>query len=116
MIKSGQLELFETILLDIFKLKKKPTVVYSRQIRFNNSDCYGLYCKIDTKKSYQHKIRVSRKYIKNPEQLFGVLAHEYVHAWQIENDKELDHGILGGFMNWTLYFLKHYDIDIVYVE
>ena len=113
MIKAGQLELFEHILLDIFKLKMKPVTIFSREIKYMRAECYGLYSAIDTKNSYFHKIRVSRKLIKKPESLFAVMAHEYVHAWQAENDKELLHNDSSKFEYWTNYFQVRFNIDIV---
>lgn len=116
MIKAGQLELFELVLLDIFKLKMKPVVVFSREIRFEQNECYGLYSAVDTRKSYFHKIRISRKLIKTPEQLFAVMAHEYVHAWQIETDRELLHDESSKFEYWVNYFNMRFESDIVGIQ
>lgn len=113
MIRAGQKELFELVLLDVFKLKQKPVVVFSREIRFEQSECYGLYSAIDTKSGYFHKIRISRKLIKKPEQLFAVMAHEYVHAWQVETDRELLHDIPSKFEYWMNYFNLRFNTDIV---
>ena len=113
MIQAGQLELFEHMLLDIFKLKMKPVTIFSREIKFEKSECYGLYSAVDTRSSYFHKIRISRKLIKKPEQLFAVMAHEYVHAWQVENDCELLHDESSKFEYWINYFKVRFELDIV---
>lgn len=113
MIKAGQLELFELMLLDVFKLKQKPVTIFSREIKFDRAECYGLYSAVDTKSGYFHKIRISRKLIKKPEQLFAVMAHEYVHAWQVENDKELLHNESSKFEYWINYFNMRFETDIV---
>lgn len=113
MIKAGQLELFNLVLLDVFKLKMKPVVIFSREIRFEKSECYGLYSAVDTRNNYFHKIRISRKLIKKPEQLFAVMAHEYVHAWQAENNRELLHDDSSRFEYWTNYFQVRFNTDIV---
>ena len=113
MIKAGQKELFELVLLDVFKLKKRPVTVFSREIHFNQNECYGLYSAVDTRRSYFHKIRVSRKLIKTPEQLFALMAHEYVHAWQVENSRDLSHDEASKFEYWTNYFQVRFNVDIV---
>ena len=113
MIKAGQLELFEHILLDVFKLKMKPVTRFSREIIYNQNECYGLYSAVDTRRSYFHKIRVSRRLIKTPEQLFALMAHEYVHAWQAENDHDLLHDETSKFEYWHNYFQVRFNCDIV---
>ena len=41
------------------------------------------------------------------------MAHEYVHAWQVENDKELLHNESSKFEYWINYFNMRFETDIV---
>ena len=41
------------------------------------------------------------------------MAHEYVHAWQVENDCELLHDESSKFEYWINYFKVRFELDIV---
>lgn len=111
---NAELQLFRCILQDTFNLRSHVHVRVSKQIRLDREDCYGLYYgeKLSPKRSL-HSIRVSKKLHKTPEQYFATLAHEWVHAWQTEHDKELDHDAASGFDMWREYFMDNYSIDLV---
>ena len=114
MIRAGELELFEYMLLDIFNLNCKPVTRFSRQIKYQRDDCYGLYDgEPISENRFFHKIRISRKLIKTSEALFSTMAHEYVHAWQMERGLEVYHDKANKFDYWTNYFQVRFNIDIV---
>ena len=114
MIRAGELELFECMLQDIFKLKSKPQTRFSRQIKYQRDDCYGFYNGEPVSNNrFSHKIRISRKLIKTSEGLFSTLAHEYVHAWQVEKGLEVYHDKACKFDYWQNFFQVRFNIDIV---
>ena len=114
MIKSDKTRLFQLILQDEFKLKSRVNFAKTKVIRFDGDSCMGLYEgeKISAKK-YNHKIRFATSEIKSDMDLFSTLAHEYVHAWQMEQDKDITHDAESGFVNWRKYFLAYYNVDLV---
>lgn len=113
MIKAmTNLALFERILNDLLQLKHPPVVRISKTIRFQKADCYGLYEGEETRKGrFTHKIRVSKALANDPAALFAVLAHEFIHAWQMEFGLDTHHD--KAFINWAKYFAKRYLVDIV---
>ena len=115
MIKSAELKLYQVILQDIFKLKSYVIFRKNRVIRMDGASCFAIYegYKINSKK-FSHTIRLATSEIKNSYDLFATMAHEYVHAWQMENDKELDHE--KEFEAWRKHFLTCYNVDIVSME
>ena len=114
MIRAGELELFEYMLQDIFLLKSKPVTRFSRQIKYQRDECYGFYDGEPVSNNrFWHKIRISRKLIKTSEALFSTMAHEYVHAWQMEKGLEVLHDKESKFDYWHNYFLVRFNIDIV---
>jgi hypothetical protein len=114
MIKSDKLRLFQLMLQDEFKLKNRVNFAKTKVLRFDGDSCMGMYegDKISGK-IINHKIRFATSEIKTDLDLFSTLAHEYVHAWQMENDQELGHDKNSGFTQWRDYFNKSYAIDIV---
>jgi hypothetical protein len=114
MIKSDKTRLFQLILQDEFKLKSRVNFAKTKVIRFDGDSCMGLYEgeKLSAKKSF-HRIRIATSEVKSDLDLFSTLAHEYVHAWQMENDKDITHDAESGFVNWRKYFLAYYNIDLV---
>ena len=114
MIKAGELELFEYMLQDIFNLKSKPFTKFSREIKYQRDDCYGFYIgEILSKNKFCHKIRISRKLIKTSESLFSTMAHEYVHAWQVEKNLDVNHNKECKFDYWQNYFQVRFNIDLI---
>lgn len=112
MIKSADLRLFQRILQDEFGLKNRVNFRKNRVIRLDGDSCFALYegYKLSPKKSV-HTIRLATSEILDSLDLFATMAHEYVHAWQLENDRELDHE--KEFETWRNYFLTCYNVDIV---
>lgn len=121
--------IYQDILNPIFNLKGDVGIMLKPRIRINgdkNKECWGYY--YDTRKGYtpwkfKHKIKLATDNVTD-EQLFCVLAHEYVHVWQTENfwftnprriidNKDLEHSEKTGFMPWVRYFKKEFDVDIV---
>ena len=114
MIKSDKTRLFQLILQDTFKLKSRVNFAKTKVLRFDGDSCMGMYEgeKISPKR-YNHKIRIATSEIKSDQDLFSTLAHEYVHAWQMENDKDITHDTKSGFTQWRKYFLAYYGVDLV---
>ena len=114
MIRSDKFRLFQLMLQDEFGLKNRVNFAKTKVLRFDGDSCMGMYEgeKISEKK-INHKIRVATSEVKTDLDLFATLAHEYVHAWQMEQDKEITHDSESGFTQWRNYFRAYYDIDIV---
>lgn len=112
MIRSADVRLFQVMLQDIFELKSRVNFRKNRVIRMDGDSCFALYegHKITNKKFF-HIIRLATSEILDNLDLFATMAHEYVHAWQMENDKELDHE--KEFETWREYFKTWYNVDIV---
>lgn len=108
-IKQVDIALFEAVLKDIFKLKCMPYVSKVRALKFDGEQCWGMYDGHQPKPGkFVHKIRIARDCGTDIYQLFGTIAHEYVHAWQHENGFEVDHDAKSGFKKWQKYFQKHF--------
>ena len=114
MIKTADFRLFQKILQDEFNLKSRINFAKTKVLRFDGDSCMGMYegYKISDKK-FSHKIRIATSEVKTAEDLFSTMAHEYVHAWQLENDRELDHDTDSGFTAWRNFFNTNYGVDIV---
>lgn len=108
------MRLFELILQDEFKLKSRINLSKTKVLRFDGDSCMGMYegYKISAKK-FNHRIRIATSEVKNDYDLFTTLAHEYVHAWQMEQNRDLDHDTDSGFTAWRNYFKTCYNVDIV---
>lgn len=114
MIRSDMMRLFQLILQDEFKLKSRINFAKTKVIRFDGDSCMGLYeGETNGKNKWIHKIRIATSEVKTPEDLFATLAHEYVHAWQMEQGKDLDHDKASGFAKWREHFKTCYNVDIV---
>jgi hypothetical protein len=114
MIKSAEMRLFQLMLQDTFKLKSRVNFAKTKVLRFDGDSCMGMYeGESNGKNKWLHKIRIATSEVKTSEDLFSTLAHEYVHAWQMEQGKDLDHDTKSGFTNWRKYFKAYYGVDIV---
>lgn len=114
MIRAGELELFEHILQDVFKLKSKPVTRFSREIKYQRDECYGFYDgEPISKNRFYHKIRISRKLIKTSEALFSTMAHEYAHAWQVEHNLDVYHNKECKFDYWVNFFNIRFNINLI---
>ena len=113
MIKSDKTRLFQLILQDEFKLKSRVNFAKTKVLRFDGDSCMGMYEGEKVGKKHLHKIRIATSEVKSDIDLFSTLAHEYVHAWQMEHGFDLDHDTASGFTQWRNYFNAYYGIDIV---
>lgn len=113
MIRSDKTRLFQLMLQDEFKLKHRVNFAKTKVLRFDGDSCMGMYEGEKVGKKYNHKIRIATSEIKSDFDLFSTLAHEYVHAWQMENDLDITHDKQSGFTQWRDYFNKNYAIDLV---
>lgn len=105
-----KIALFQLVLNDIFNLKTKPHVVRKGKIIWpGNIDCMGVYYGDTVRGKPKHRIEYFYK--TSDENIFATLAHEYVHAWQYENDFELEHDH-PSFKTWESYFKKHFDLEL----
>lgn len=102
--------LYRLILQDIFQLEYIPHVVRKSKITWGgNTDCYGMYYGETVGKRIKH--RIEYYYKTTPEIVFATLAHEYVHALQMEQNLDLDHdGEV--FKYWEDYFRDHFDVEL----
>ena len=102
------------MLQDEFKLKHRVHFSKNKTLRFDGDSCMGMYEgeKFSEKKIF-HRIRIATSEMKSDLDLFGTLAHEYVHAWQMENDLDIAHNAESRFTEWREYFNAYYDLDIV---
>jgi predicted Zn-dependent protease len=114
MIRSDKARLFQLVLQDEFKLKSRVNFAKTKVLRFDGDSCMGMYEgeKLSAKR-YNHKIRVATSEVKSDLDLFSTLAHEYVHAWQMEHGYDLGHDTKTGFTQWRDYFSKNYAVDLV---
>lgn len=111
MLHRVELRLFECILMQELRLKCKPNVRLSRSVKFDGDPCFGLYeGEYMGRGKYVHTIRINKSAVTDSLSFFATLAHEYVHAWQMENEHDVDHG--KNFDAWCKQFAKDYCIDI----
>lgn len=114
MIRSDTMRLFQLILQDEFQLKSRVNFAKTKVLRFDGDSCMGMYeGEALGKNRWKHRIRIATSEVKTPEDLFTTLAHEYVHAWQMENGRDLGHDTESGFTAWRNYFQTNYHVDIV---
>ena len=114
MIRSDKFRLFQVMLQDEFKLKHRVNFAKAKVLLFDGDPCMGMYeGEKFSEKKVNHKIRIATGEMGSDLDLFGTLAHEYVHAWQMENDLDIAHDTESRFTEWRDYFIAYYDIDIV---
>ena len=111
-IKQADIELFCEILQSEFKLKFIPKIQVEK-ITYFSFACFGLYEGRITKKRTKHIITIDPQHVRSKKQLFATLAHEYVHAWQCEENLAVKHNKKTKFVAWQDYFQVKYNIDIV---
>jgi len=112
-IKWSDVVLFCNILEAEFELKSTPKIIIKKQITYFGCEVYGMYQGYLKTKGFKHKIWLDEGVIESKVQLFATLAHEYVHAWQTENDLKLSHGKKNQFLEWNEYFLATYETDLI---
>ena len=114
MIRSDNAKLFQLILQNEFKLKNRVNFAKTKVLRFDGDSCMGMYEGENiSDKKINHKIRIATSEVKSDFDLFSTLAHEYVHAWQMEHGLDLGHDAKSGFTQWREYFHKNYAVDLV---
>jgi hypothetical protein len=117
MIKSVTMRLFQLILQNEFGLKNRVNFRKTKIIRYDGDSCFGDYWGESVgRNKFSHKVRIATSEIKSDMDLFATMAHEYVHAWQMENRLDLDHDQESGFEKWREHFLKYYQVDIVSMQ
>ena len=82
-------------------------VRFKPKIKYEGSNCWGLY--IEKPKSHTIEIVADM----TPVQTFATLAHEYIHAWQIENGYRRARHNADKFPAWVRYFRQAYGVDII---
>lgn len=102
------IELFQSIAETEIKIHRPVVLQVCKTVTLDGYYCVGLY---EDREDY-HLIKVSRAEIWNPRELFATIVHEYVHAWQSENNRQLTHTRKSGFENWRGYFQLNYGVDI----
>ena len=106
-----QIVLFKTILGEVFRLKSPVLLVKRKKITWpGNIDCYGLYTGEELGNG-KHKHKIEYYYCTDSETIFTTLAHEYVHAWQMENNMELEHDNPAWIM-WEKHFREWWGIEL----
>jgi len=114
MIRSDTFKLFQLMLQDEFKLKHRIHFAKNKVLLYDGASCMGMYIgEKFSEKKILHKIRIATTEVKSDIDLFTTLAHEYVHAWQMENDLDIAHNAESRFTEWREYFKCYYDLDIV---
>lgn len=103
---------FKLVLQDIFKLTGNVHIVRKRNLIWPGKiPCVGMYTgEMDSRGKYQHRIEYDDR--TTDENIFGILAHEFVHAWQMENGLELEHDEQPEFVEWEGYFAHHFDVEL----
>jgi predicted methyltransferase len=113
-LDSRAVKFFDNLLMDIFNLKSPVKVVLVRAVKFDGDGCYAAYFGTKySRKSFNHRVLISRKMIKDYEALFAAMAHEYIHAWQMEHNKRLTHSDGSGFKPWVRYFRNEWNLNVI---
>ena len=108
MNRKTDITLFVAVLMDCFKLEQTPIITSKKSIVLDGADCWGVW--YYSRK--QHKIWVSSGKEVTTQKLFTILAHEFVHAWQHENNMPYDHDSKE-FLAMIDYFGYNYGVNIV---
>ena len=109
----NNIEFFRLILQDEFNLKNYVWIKPKRNIRWAKSiKCFGMYEGEHIRgDKYSHIIEFDKTMCDYD--IFRTLAHEFIHAWQMENNLELEHEEQKEYKEWADYFLEYYDFLIV---
>jgi hypothetical protein len=111
-IHKVDIALFSQILRDCMGLKVMPVIRVKSQVKMTGDLCFGLYEGDIVKNKFVHKIIIAKSMVKSRKALFATIAHEFVHAWQMENSVEVDHSVGSSYEAWYFYFKTAYNIDI----
>lgn len=104
--------LYKLILEGIFNLQNHVWVKPRRNILWPGKiPCWGMYTGEHMGgKKFDHRIEYNPQ--ATEKQIFATLAHEYVHAWQMEMGLELEHEEQEAFRDWEQYFKTHYGVNL----
>ena len=94
-----------------FGLKGRVTLKLADKITLDGENCYGLYY-ADTVDKYVHIIVLSVKMCKKDTDFIASLMHEYVHAWQEENEYSTGHNEKSMFKHWQRVIYEEFGIWI----
>lgn len=104
----SDIQLFQQIAESEIQICKPVVLQVCKSVELDGIFCIGLYEDLDD----YHLIKVSRSEIWTPLELFATIMHEYIHAWQNENDFPVNHSSAGRFPHWRKKFQRRYQIDI----
>ena len=104
----SDIELFQAIAEGEIQICKPVVLRVYKSVKLDGIDCIGLYTDLDD----YHEIKLSRSEIWTRAELFATIVHEYIHAWQSENDLPVNHSSAGRFPHWRRKILNRFDIDI----
>lgn len=102
------LELFQLVAESETGIRRPVVLQVCKTVQLDGDYCVGLY---EDEGDY-HLIKLSRAEIWTPSELFATIVHEYIHAWQSENDLPVDHDADSQFPDWQQYILENYQVDI----
>jgi hypothetical protein len=104
----SDIELFQRIAETEIRIRKPIVLQVQKTVKLDSDWCIGLW---EDEFDY-HSIKISRAEIWNPVELFATIIHEYVHAWQSENNLPVNHSPSGYFHYWRKYFRRYYGVNI----
>lgn len=104
----SDIELFQAIAEGEIQICKPVILRVCKSVKLDGVDCIGLYEDFDD----YHLIKLSRSEIWTRAELFATIVHEYIHAWQSENDLPVNHSSAGRFPHWRRKILNRYALDI----
>lgn len=110
-IYTTDITLFAAICQSEYGLECEPKFYLTDSLVFQDIDCMGLYEGFYIKGNYQHAITINRLAVDSLETLFCIIAHEYAHAYQVENNLPLDHeDNCRVFRSFSKMFKRYYDV------
>lgn len=104
--------LFQAIAESETRICKPVILRVCRSIKVGGVDCIGLYTDMDD----FHEIKLSRSEIWTKPELLATVIHEYIHAWQSENNLPLNHSRSGDFTYWQRRIKRNYNLDILTIN
>lgn len=104
----SDIHLFQAIAEGETRICKPVVLRVCRSINLEGIYCIGLYEDLDD----YHLIKLSRSEIWTKPELLATIIHEYIHAWQSENDLPINHSRSGDFPYWRRRIKRAYNLDI----